>query len=191
MQNTEVKASELERFSIEIYDPLGEFLKGKKEEFRFALSLLDVARFSGHCCVAVTGAFFVAKSAIEELFPDGICIRGDLEIDIPEKTVPGATGPVANVFSFITGSWGDSGFQGLNGNFRRQGLLRMKSDKVANDSFLFTRLSTGKSVTCRFHPEKIIADINPESDFPTQLRAKVTAILANPNELVTIEKVLK
>lgn len=189
MQKSEVKASELARFGIEVYDPLGEFLRGEREEFRFTVSLLDVARFSGHCCVAVAGAFFVAKAAVQELFPDGVCVRGELEIDIPEKTVPGASGPVANVFSYITGSWGDSGFLGLNGRFRRQGLLRMNSPQVENNSFLFTRKSSGQSIVVRFHPEKIIAEINPEWDFSTQLRAKVNAILANPKTLVTIDHV--
>lgn len=183
-----METTELRKFEIDIYDPLGEFLKGDSGEFRFKLSLLDVARFSGHCCVAVTGAFFVAKAAISELFPDGICIRGDLEIDIPERTIPAAAGPVANVFSFITGAWGESGFRGLNGKFCRQGLLRANSPRAESNSFMFTRKSTGKSVVVYFHPERIQAEIDPSWDFSNQIRAKVMAMLTNPSELVSIKR---
>lgn len=176
----------LSDFNIRIHEPLAETLNGSPGEIDFELSLLDVARFSGHCCVAVTGAFLVTKAAIEKLFPDGVCVRGDVQVDLPSETTPAAKGPVANVISYITGAWGDNGFKGLSGKHVRKDLLRLNSSQVSPHSFLFKRISTGATTIVRFSPQNAAANIPPESPFAERIKMMVHNLLSNPKEFVEV-----
>src|SRR5690606_13421646 len=101
-----LSSQELKQHKIKIHEPFSEFLQGTEEESHFEISLLDLVRFAGHACPSMIGAFLMAKQAIEQLYPDTLtCIRGDLRVDLPTASTYGATGPIANAFSFITGAW--------------------------------------------------------------------------------------
>lgn len=116
-------SNDFKTFKIAVFEPFANFLQGEPEESRFEISLLDVVHFAGHACPAMVGAFLMAQRAIQELYPkSGLCIRGEIAIDIPASPTHVATGPIANVLSYITGAWSDTGFGGLNGKVRR--LLR-------------------------------------------------------------------
>src|SRR5688500_4321388 len=96
---------------IEVHVPFSEFLWGSEKERQFSISLLDVVRFSGHACFAVTGAFLTAQAATRALFPEThVCERGRLRVDIRGLPNEGANGPIANVQSYITGAWAETGF---------------------------------------------------------------------------------
>jgi hypothetical protein len=178
---------ELNRYKINIEEPLARALKGSEDEIHFSLSLLDVARMSGHCCMAVAGAFFMTKAAIEGLFANDVCIRGDVLVELPTVTTPSATGPVANVISYITGAWGPTGFGGLSGKHVRKDLLKLDSAAVPPHTVRFTRISTGKSVLVKFQPEAAAAGIDPAADFPDRIKAMVRYLLDHSDQMVKVQ----
>lgn len=180
------KFTSLADFKIRVHEPLAEALAGSPDEIDFELSLLDVARMSGHCCVAVTGAFLVTQAAINKLFPDGICIRGDLQVDLPSATTPAATGPVANVIAYLTGAWADTGFQGLSGKHIRKNLLRLNSPEIEPHTFLFKRISTGAVASVRFLPQKATANAIPEPPFAERTKIMVRNILADTAAFIEV-----
>src|SRR5690606_29979984 len=109
---------------IQIHEPFAEFLKAQPSLHSFKISLLDCYRMAGHACHAITGAFLVCEAAIENLFSETkICERGDLVVEFGSNLHERATGPRSNVISFLTGAWGESGFPGLKGNFKRKDLV--------------------------------------------------------------------
>ncbi|MCM2282397.1 MAG: hypothetical protein NDI61_11195 [Bdellovibrionaceae bacterium] len=182
---TLVKANDLAKHSILIYEPFSDFLRGDEAEKRFAITLLDVVRFAGHACPSMIGAFLMAQEAVQKLFPEnGVCVRGDLAVDISSSATSGPTGPIANVFSYITGAWTDTGFGGLRGHFARRGLLRFQSEDAPPGGYRFTRLSTGKSLDVSYDPSQVDVALDPSLPFQTQWRAKITAILDNPQACV-------
>lgn len=63
--------------------------------------------------------------------PDGVsCLlpRGAVRVDFAASVQSGVTGVVANVVSLLTGAAGDTGFQGLAGQFKRRNLLFFGTD---------------------------------------------------------------
>lgn len=174
----------LKKFQIQIYEPFAEHLGGGDLETRFSLSLLDAFRMAGHGCPSMTGAFLITQAAVKNLFPDEICVRGMIEVDIPAGPTDGATGPMANVISFITGAWNESGFGGLGGEFRRRNLLRFNSSKASQGGFNFKRVDTGKEVTVSYHPERISKSDN--LPFPENWRLRVRQILENKDSVIDV-----
>jgi len=180
------KFTDLAEIKIRIHEPLAEALVGSPGEVDFELSLLDVARMSGHCCVAVTGAFLVTQAAINKLFPGGVCVRGDLQVDLPSVTTPAATGPIANVIAYVTGSWAETGFQGLSGKHVRKNLLRLNSPLAEPNTFLFRRLSTGTAAVVRFLPQGAALNTDPEAPFAERIKVMVRNLLANPAAFIEV-----
>lgn len=185
---TIMTAEFLETFTVSISDPLSVFLLGTEKENKFTLSLLDVVRFAGHACTAMIGAFLITRAAIENLYPDTkTCIRGDVEIDIPDGATDGSTGPMANVLSYITGAWSDTGFGGFKGGDHvRRNLLRFNSKNTQSGAFRFTRKDTGASVDIIYQPQLVKLDLDPTMPFPLQLRHKVKAVLENPEAVIKV-----
>lgn len=177
-----LSADYLDSFKISLHEPFSDFLMGSHDEKNFQVSLLDVVRFAGHACPSMTGAFLITKAAIEHLYPDTkVGIRGHIEIDIPDSPTNGAIGPMANVFSFITGAWGETGFGGFQGGtFTRRNLLRFHSRNAQMGSFRFTRTDTGNAVDITYQPSMVPADIDLSMPFQLQWRTKIKAILENP-----------
>lgn len=64
---------------------------------------------------------------------------------------------MAQVFGFLTGAVGETGFKGLGHLFKRKDLLRFHPEKIDPEamSFEFTRLDNGKKVLVRFYPQRI------------------------------------
>lgn len=180
----------LEDFKIKIYEPFANFLMAEKEEYEFSISLLDVVRFAGHACPSIIGAFLISQRAIAELFPEAnICIRGDIAIEIPTSVDQGATGPISNVFSMIFGAWEKSGFGGLQGKFVRKGLLKYNSTDIPIGTFRFHNLKTGKYIDIIYDPSKVVVNADTENTpFQKIWRAKILAILQNPNQFIHLKK---
>lgn len=180
-----VVAEDLKKISISVYDSFSDFLMGSDEEKKFSISLLDVVRFAGHACPSMVGAFFIVKTAVEILYPENkICLRGDIRIDIPKKSTDGATGPIANVFGFITGAWSETGFGGLGGKFVRRNLIQFNSDSALPNSYRFTSLSNNKSVDIFFDPSRLALNLDPDEPFQQQWRRKIEAIMNNPQSVI-------
>lgn len=181
-------AEYLDSFKIQLHEPFSDFLMGSQDEKNFSVSLLDVVRFAGHACPSMTGAFLMSRAALSHLYPDNeVAVRGHIEVDIPDSPTSGAIGPIANVFSFITGAWAETGFGGLQGGlFARRDLLRFNSTKVLRGSFRFTRTDNGKSVVVTYQPGMVPVDIDPNMPFQLQWRTRIRAILENPEIAVSV-----
>lgn len=185
-----LNSQDLEKHSILIHEPFAAFLMASRDEQDFELTLLDVVRFAGHACPSMIGAFLITQKAVEELYPEtGVCIRGDLAVEIPASSTSGPIGPMANVFSFITGAWSDTGFGGLRGDFKRRHLLRFDSNSVPGGAFRFTRLSNGTSIDVFYDPSRASVSLDPSEPFQIQWRRRIKAILADPDRCVTTEPV--
>lgn len=168
--------------SIEVHDGLAAYLGGPGEVERFSLSILDVARLSGHLCPSVAGAYLVTRAAVLALFPDTkVCERGLLTIDVPGAETDGANGPIGHVMSYITGAWPESGFAGLRGEFARRNLLRYNSKKVQIGHYRFQRLDTGAVVEISYFPNKANVPASENASFGEMWQTRVKAILNSPD----------
>lgn len=178
--NESIRAEILAKEKIRVFEPFSDFLHGSEDEKRFAISLLDVARFSGHTCPSITGAFLICQAAVDCLYPETReCVRGDIEIEVPGDPLSGATGPIANVFGYVTGAWSDTGFGGLKGEFRRKNLLRFNSTSVQSPGYSFRRRSSGKAVNIFYRPERVPFSPIATLSFQEQWRQKIFAILTH------------
>lgn len=185
-----ITAEFLETFKISVFEPFSDFLMGSEREKSFQISLLDIVRFAGHACPSMVGAFLISQAAIENLYPDTkVGIRGQIEIDIPGSATQGATGPMANVFSYITGAWADSGFGGFQGgDYKRRNLLRFDSAVSPSGAFRFTRRDTGASVDVIYQSRSIQIEVDPAMPFQLQWRHKIKAILENSDQVIKVIK---
>lgn len=184
-----LNAEDLRAQTIAISEPFAKFLNASDDETKFDLSLLDVVRFSGHACIAITGAFLSAKAAIETLFPETKrCERGTLEIFMGGRPDQGATGPIANVLGFITGAWAESGFGGLNGAFARRNLLHFGADLPVG-VIRFRRLDNGHTVDVSYRPSNVKLTLPPDEPFQKRWRTQISRMLEEPDTVVFTEVV--
>lgn len=187
MSSSMMNENDFKSHKISVYEPFSNFLLGTEEEKSFDLTLLDVVRFAGHACPSMVGAFLISRRVIKELFPTGVCVRGDVEIDIPSAATQGATGPISNVFGFIFGAWGDTGFGGLNGQFVRRGLVRYSVSDLPPGAFRFRNVKTGACIDAFYNPG--LAPFAPDEHEPFQLqwRRKIKSILEHPDLVLKIK----
>lgn len=178
----------LEMYKVSLFEPFSDFLMGSEQEKSFQISLLDVVRFAGHACPSMVGAFLISRAAIENLYPDTkVGVRGQIEIDISESATQGPIGPMANVFSYITGAWGETGFGGFQGgDYRRRNLLRFNSQNAKVGAFRFSRRDTGASVDVIYQSSIVKIDVDPAMPFQLQWRHKIKAILENSNHVIKV-----
>lgn len=189
MANSEmITGDELKSFTIQVYEPFSDFLLATEGEKNFKISLLDTVRFAGHACPSIVGAFLITQRAVSELWPDTkICVRGDLQVELPGAPTEGATGPIANVFGYITGAWGETGFPGLRGQFARRDLIKFSAQNLPSKSYRFTKRSDGLSVVVHYDPHRIPIQLDPQEIFQQQWRRKITACLKNPELVIWID----
>lgn len=186
MENPILSSESLKREVIRIYEPFADFLGASTPESNFDISLLDVVHLSGHACPAITGAFVMVREAVKSLFPNNVCIRGDVRVDLPQAAQQGAAGPMANVFSYVTGAYGEAGFGGLQGKFARRSLLHFNSSEAPVNGVRFTRISTGKWVDVFYEPSKIQVDVGSEDPFQAVWRKKIAELIAHPYKYVRL-----
>ena len=167
---------------IKIYEPLAEFLGNSAEIVHFELGLTDVAKLSGHLCPSVAGAFLLTRKAIQLLYPNNqICVRGQIEVHLPGPPCQDALGPMANVISFITGAWSETGFGGLaGGRYARRNLLHFSSQLCQHREFIFIRTDTKISVRLSYNPTPLLQElksVNAGMSFQDSWQTNVRAIL--------------
>lgn len=185
MEQLEALASERK---IKIYEPFAQFLMAEKSMWQFEISLLDCYRFAGHACYAITGAYLVTEAAVKHLYPEtNTCERGDLSVKFGSGLFEMATGPRSNVVSYITGSWGDTGFPGLSGRFNRKNLVTYGEQNIPKFSTTFFRTSNQHEVTVHYNPSKIIENLNPELPFPKNWREGIRQILMNSAAVISVD----
>lgn len=172
---------------IRIHDSLAAHLGGPEEITNFSLSILDVARLAGHLCPSVAGAFLITQAAVNGLFPNGVCERGLLQIDIPGSDSEGVNGPMAQVMSYITGAWPQTGFAGLHGQYVRKNLMHFNSDKVQKGHFRFTRLDTSQVIEVAYFPNRAEFSARGDESFEDLWQKRVSDILSAPQVIEVFE----
>jgi hypothetical protein len=148
-------------------DPFAEMLGAAQDgvlEYHYA----DAVRLAGHSCPTVAGAFLMGRAALAALFPDGPAERGAIAIHMPAPESEGTTGVTAQVLTLLTGAASDNGFHGIQGRFRRKGLLSF-AERREGEAISFKRLDTGTGVT-------VSLDVSPVAGDPAQ-GARMAAIL--------------
>lgn len=148
-------------------DPFAEMLGAAQDgvlEYHYA----DAVRLAGHSCPTVAGAFLMGRAALATLFPDEPAERGAIAIHMPAPESEGTTGVTAQVLTLLTGAASDNGFHGIQGRFRRKGLLSF-AERREGDAISFKRLDTGAGVT-------VSLDVSPVPSDPAQ-GARMAAIL--------------
>jgi len=140
--------------SIKVQDPLSQVL-GVFPNGKYEISYLEVVKAAGHSCPTVAGAYIMASTALNALYPDERAIRGNIKVEFKESLEEGVAGVIGNVISHITGATDKSGFKGLNGQFARHSLMFFDSN--INSSARFTRIDNGKSIDVEYNPASIEA----------------------------------
>lgn len=138
--------------TIKLQDKLSSFL-GSLEDGLVEFSYLDIVKTAGHSCPTVAGAYIMTLVALKELYENETPKRGEISVSFKEDSSEGSTGVIANVITQITGATETFGFKGLNGKFKRFGLMKF-NDNITT-SAKFQRLDTNKTVEIIYNPNLI------------------------------------
>lgn len=138
--------------TIKLQDELSSFL-GSLEDGLVEFSYLDIVKTAGHSCPTVAGAYIMTLVALKELYENETPKRGEISVSFKEDLSEGTTGVIANVITQITGATETFGFKGLNGKFKRFGLMKF-NDNITT-SAKFQRLDTNKTVEIIYNPNVI------------------------------------
>lgn len=125
-------------------DPFAETLgaaHGGMLEYRYA----DAVRLAGHSCPTVAGAFLMGRAALAALYPGEPAERGNIAVHMPAPEHEGVTGVMAQVLTLLTGAAADNGFHGIQGHFRRKGLMSF-AEQREGEAIQFRRMDSGASV---------------------------------------------
>lgn len=178
--------------AITLYDPLGDLLGAGDGHFTYTFD--DAVKLAGHACPTVAGAFLLAKTALERLFPGETPLRGDIRITIHGPVDQGVNGPISQIFTLLTGAAAQNGFHGLAGQFVRSHLLHFR-ETLPPGPFTFERISTRQTIQLlysidHFPPSPLIGEYMPlilsgratdlhKEKFRDAWRQRVLAILAD------------
>ncbi len=141
---------------------------GAAQDGLLEYSYVDAVRLAGHSCPTVAGAFLVGRAALAALYPEGPAERGGISVHMPAPESDGTTGVMAQVLTLLTGAAADNGFQGIQGRFRRKGLLSF-ADSREGEAIIFKRVDTGAAVAVELDVSLVPGD-------PAQ-RGRLMAIL--------------
>lgn len=145
--------------TITFHDPLGELLGAGNGNYEYRFD--DAVKLAGHACPTVAGAFVMILRAVDELYGGETPQRGDMRIEVYGTPDKGSTGPFTQVLTLLSGAAAENGFQGLNGKFVRQGLMRFTTDEQDGPvTATFTRLSNNTQVKLAYDPSAIPAAPN-------------------------------
>lgn len=140
---------------VTMRDPLAEFLGALAPGETFHYTYEDAVKLSGHSCPTVAGGYLVTAVALQALYPDGVGVRGDLQVTVGGPPDDGGTGPMAQVIALLTGAAPQTGFGGLSGKFRRKDLLTF--DLALKGRIRFRRVDTGATVEVTYSPGAVPA----------------------------------
>lgn len=154
---------------VRTHDPFAAML-GAARDGVLEYHYVDAVRLAGHSCPTVAGAFLVGRAALAALYPDEPAERGAIAVHMPAPESEGTTGVVAQVLTLLTGAASVNGFHGIQGQFKRRGLLSF-ADQREGEAITFKRRDTGASVA-------VTLDVSPVPGDPAQ-GARMAAILQN------------
>ena len=149
----------------------------------------EAVRIAGHSCGAVTGAWTIARKALEALYPDGeVPVRGQIAVEAPGAEDEWFVGVFGDVITFVTGAAPRTGFNGAefgqtNDVFVRQNKMVYAEEPTGQlppmREWIFTRLDTGAKVGVKFNLAIILPIPTPAR---TAMGKKMAAGEATPEE---------
>lgn len=134
--------------TLTLREPLAEFLGALRPGGTIRYGYEDAVKLAGHSCPTVARAYLMTGVALRALYPGELPVRGELEVTIGGEAGDGHTGPASQVVGLLTGAARETGFGGLAGRFRRQGLLSF--DPALKGAMRFRRTDTGAAVEVTF-----------------------------------------
>lgn len=152
---------------VQTRDPFAEML-GAAKDGMLEYHYVDAVRLAGHSCPTVAGAFLMGRAALAALFPNEPAERGAIAVHMPAPESEGTTGVTAQVLTLLTGAASDNGFHGIQGRFKRSGLLSF-AERREGEAITFKRIDTGESVA-------VSLNVSPVPGDPAQ-GARMAAIL--------------
>lgn len=141
---------------VRTHDPFAAVL-GAAQGGIFEYRYLDAVRLAGHSCPTVAGAFLMGRAALTALYPDEPAERGAIAVHMPAPEDEGTTGVMAQVLTLLTGAAAENGFHGIQGRFRRKGLLSF-AERREGDAITFKRLDSGASVAVKLDVSSVPGD---------------------------------
>lgn len=164
--------------SITFYDPLGDLLGAGDGHYEYRFD--DAVKLAGHACPTVAGAFVMILRAVDELYGGETPQRGDMRVELSGSPTSGSMGPFSQILTLLSGAAAENGFQGLNGNFVRQGLMSFNPAEADGPvTVTFTRLSNGAQVKLAYNPSPIPAEPKMMELMKAILSAKADADTRN------------
>lgn len=131
----------------------------------FSYSFDDVVKLSGHACPTVAGGFLLVKRALEALYGSGQALRGDIKVTVYGRQDQGSLGPLTQVITLLTGAAAENGFQGLGGQYARQGLMCFDAgNPQLSGRFRFESLSNGRRITLAYDASSVPGSPNMGED---------------------------
>ncbi len=121
----------------------------------------EAVKLAGHSCGATTGAWTIARKALEVLYPDGeIPVRGQIAVEAPGAEDEWFVGVFGEIITFITGAAPHTGF--IGSEFGKTDDLFVRQNKMVYAEeptkqlppmreWIFTRLDTGAKVGVKFN----------------------------------------
>ena len=181
---------------IILFDELAMFL-GVPEDGIYKIQYQEIVKMAGHSCATVAGAYLMAYKGLKELYKNEIPKRGEIKVELRDKSEEGSVGVSATVFTNITGAAGRLGFAGINGKYARRNLLSFNNNL---DGFVrFTRMDTGKSVEVNYNPANVVhpgnimmSAIGPQATdetrktFPDRWKKMIGEIFENIDKVVEV-----
>ena len=155
----------------------------------------EAVKLAGHSCGATTGAWTIARKALEALYPDGeIPVRGQIAVEAPGAEDEWFVGVFGDIITFVTGASPHTGFIGaefgqVNDLFIRQNKMVYTEEPTDQlppmREWIFTRKDTGAKVGVKFN----LVIITP---IPTpgriEMGKKIAAGTATPEEAADYQK---
>jgi len=183
--------------SIVLFDELAMFL-GAPENGNYKIHYEEIVKMAGHSCATVAGAYLMTLKGLKALYKNEIPKRGEIRVDVRDRSEEGSVGVSASVFTNITGAAGNLGFAGINGKYTRRNLLSFNANI---DGFVrFTRIDTGQSVEVYYNPANVVhpgnimmSAIGPQAtaeskkSFPYRWKEMIGVIFENVDKVIEVK----
>ncbi|MFB6093957.1 MAG: hypothetical protein ABEJ77_03345 [Halanaeroarchaeum sp.] len=146
---------------IRVRDPVAEALGVLPPGEPFAVEYADVVTVAGHSCPAAAGAFRVAETGLDALYPDALPVRSEVAVQVGGAREDHPIGVIGRLLSVVTGAAGEDGFRGLaDGYGGRENMLGYAERGGEGLRFAFQRTDTDRAVEVAYDIEAV-PDLGP------------------------------
>ncbi|MFB6153400.1 MAG: hypothetical protein ABEJ27_04025 [Halodesulfurarchaeum sp.] len=143
---------------IRIRDPVAETLGVLEQGDPFVITYRDVVKAAGHSCPTASGAFRIAQVGLDELYPESMPVRSDIEVRAAGPRDDATYGVMGRLISYVTGAAQEDGFGGLgDGLGNRRNLLQFDAFEpdTSDPTFRFYRTDTDETVEVTYHVSNV------------------------------------